>query len=101
MSKFAFNTVLFKTIVNKSELTNPNTIKRKRFYNPILHYISENTEMYGSFYYEKDYWFMPEVAGFSKLKLRQSINIIIEDLDLIELSKKHKSFAKIMDFLQK
>ena len=46
-------------------------------------------------------WFMPEVAGFSKLKLRQSINIIIEDLDLIELSKKHKSFAKIMDFLQK
>ena len=53
-------TVLFKTIIDKSELTNPKTFKRKRFYNPILHYISEDTEMYGSFYHEKEsktpYW---------------------------------------------
>ncbi|WP_373217787.1 hypothetical protein [Ruminococcus sp. 5_1_39BFAA] len=55
LSKYAFNAVLFKTIIDKSELTNPNSSKRKRFYNPILHYISEDTEMYGSFYHEKDY----------------------------------------------
>ena len=60
MSKYAFNAVLFKTIIDKSELTNPKTFKQKRFYNPILHYISEDTEMYGSFYHEKEsktpYW---------------------------------------------
>lgn len=55
LSKFAFNAVLFKTIIDKRELTNPNSLKRKRFYNPILHYISEDTEMYGSFYHAKDY----------------------------------------------
>ena len=57
LSKFAFNAVLFKTIIDKNEWTNPKALARKRFYNPILHYISENTEMYGSFYYEKGaYW---------------------------------------------
>lgn len=60
LSKYAFNAVLFKSIIDKSELTYPKSSKRKRFYNPILHYISEDTEMYGSFYYEKGhmtpYW---------------------------------------------
>ena len=51
LSKYAFNAVLFKKIIDKCELTNPNSLKKKRFYNPILHYISEDTEMYGSFYY--------------------------------------------------
>ena len=46
---------MFKKIIDKCELTNPNSLKKKRFYNPILHYISEDTEMYGSFYYEKEY----------------------------------------------
>ena len=47
LSKYAFNAVLFKKIILKSDLTNPNTLKCRRFYNPILHYISEETEMYG------------------------------------------------------
>lgn len=55
LSKYAFNAVLFKTIIDKNEFTNPNTSKQKRFFNPILHYISEDTDMYGSFYYEQDY----------------------------------------------
>lgn len=46
-------------------------------------------------------WFMPEVADFSKLKLMQSIDAIIEDTDFTELSKTHKSFAKVIEFLQK
>lgn len=61
ISRYAFNSVLFKTIINKNELRNPSTLKKKRFYNPILHYISEETEMYGSFYYENGsvtpYWY--------------------------------------------
>lgn len=60
LSKYAFNAVLFKKIIEKNELTNPKTLKRKRFYNPILHYISETNEMYGSFYYDSEhmtpYW---------------------------------------------
>lgn len=59
-SKYAFNAVLFKSVIEKSEVTNPREMNKKRFYNPILHYISEDTEMYGSFYYENDhmtpYW---------------------------------------------
>lgn len=46
-------------------------------------------------------WFMPEVADFSKLKLVQSIDAIIEDVDFAELSKTHESFAKVVDFLEK
>ena len=46
-------------------------------------------------------WFMPEVADFSKLKLIQSIDSIIEDVDFAELSKTHESFAKVVNFIQK
>lgn len=46
-------------------------------------------------------WFMPEVADFSKLKLMQSIDLIIEDIDFAELSKTHESFSKVVNFLQK
>lgn len=46
-------------------------------------------------------WFMPEVADYSKLKLMQSIDSIIEDVDFAELSKAHESFAKVVNFLQK
>lgn len=45
-------------------------------------------------------WFMPEVTDFSKLKLLQSIDTIIEDVNLDELCNKHDSFAKILSFLQ-
>lgn len=46
-------------------------------------------------------WFMPEVADFSKLKLIQSIDAIIDEVDLTELSKTNESFAKVIDFLQR
>ena len=55
LSKYAFNAVLFKTIINKKELTDIQGLKKRKFYNPILHYLSEDTGMYGSFYYEKNY----------------------------------------------
>lgn len=46
-------------------------------------------------------WFMPEVKDFSKLKLMQSIDTIIEKISFDEVSKVHKSFAKVVEFLKK
>lgn len=60
LSCYAFNAVLFKKIIDKNEFSNWKGDKIRRFYNPIIHYLSENTEMYGSFYYDKkndtSYW---------------------------------------------
>ena len=46
-------------------------------------------------------WFDSEMAGFSKLKLMQSINAILDKTDFIELSEKHESFEKVIGFLQR
>ena len=46
-------------------------------------------------------WFAPNLAGFSKLKLMQSIGSIIEEIDFVELSEKHESFAKVVEFISK
>lgn len=51
-------------------------------------------------YYIED-WFEPEVADFSKLKLIQSIDTVIENVDFTEISKRHKSFDTVIKFLQK
>lgn len=55
LSKYGFNAVLFKSVINDEEYTNPKSNRIRRFYNPILHYLSEETEMYGSFYFDDDY----------------------------------------------
>ena len=55
LSKYSFNAVLFKSVINKCDFTNPRSKKIKRFYNPIINFLSEDTEMYGSFYYDQDY----------------------------------------------
>lgn len=46
-------------------------------------------------------WFMPEVKDFSKLKLMQSIDAIIGEIDFDEVCRVHESFAKVVGFLQK
>lgn len=46
-------------------------------------------------------WFMPEVKNFSRLKLMQNIDSIIDDTDFDELKKKHKSFNDLIDFMKK
>lgn len=46
-------------------------------------------------------WFAPNVAGFSKLKLMQTIDSIVEELDFEEESKKHESFAQVLAFLNR
>lgn len=55
-----FNAVLYKDLINTQEVIRWNRKNRMRFYNPLLHFISEDSKMYGSYYYEKDnrplYW---------------------------------------------
>ena len=46
-------------------------------------------------------WFTSNIAGFSKLKLMQSIDRMIEDADFQQIRKSSVAFAKVVDFLQK
>ena len=46
-------------------------------------------------------WFSHKVSGFSKLKLMQSINTILDETDFNELARRHESFAKVISFLEK
>lgn len=46
-------------------------------------------------------WFDSKLTGFSKLKLMQTINSILDETDFSELSKRHVSFAKVISFLQR
>lgn len=82
LSKYAFNAVLFKSIIDKNELTNPNSLKKKRFYNPILHYISEDTEMYGSFYHEKEYM-TPYWYCLDQVLVRKSLADKVERIEYL------------------
>ncbi len=47
----AFNAVLFKEVIQKSETRTVDGISYRRFYNPTINFISEDTKNYGSFYY--------------------------------------------------
>lgn len=46
----AFNAVLFKDVINAQEYISFEQKRFRRLYNPIIHYISEDTKMYGSIY---------------------------------------------------
>ena len=47
----AFHAVLFKEVIRKSETRTVSGRTYRRLYNPIIHFISENNQNYGSFYY--------------------------------------------------
>lgn len=47
----AFHAVLFKDLIRKSETRTVDGVAYRRLYNPILHFLSEDTKNYGSFYY--------------------------------------------------
>lgn len=57
-SMYNMNAVLFKSVIKANEFTCPDTDMVRRFYNPIINYLSEDTEMYGSYYYPHPdtYW---------------------------------------------
>ena len=46
----AFHAVLFKDVIKSAETRTVDGIRYRRLYNPILHFLSENTKNYGSYY---------------------------------------------------
>lgn len=60
VQKNAFNAVLFKQLIEKEEYVTYHGKKYRRFYNPMIDYISERTGNRGSYYYsqgiETIYW---------------------------------------------
>ena len=93
ISKYAFNSVLYKPVIMHNEYTNPNSDKIKRFYNPIVNYISESNEMYGSFYYDNDsmttYWFC-----LDQILVRKDLVESIKSVDYLKEIKKRKLMKK-------
>lgn len=46
----SFHAVLFKEVIKSGETRTIDGVKYRRLYNPILHFLSEDTKNYGSFY---------------------------------------------------
>ena len=85
--KHAFNAVLFKSVIEENEYTNPRGDRIKRFYNPILHYLSEDTQMYGSHYFDgsdnqpTSYWHC-----LDQVLLRKSLIGFLEEVSYLKKS---------------
>lgn len=61
INKDSFNAVLFKQVIEKQQYITYQQKKRERFYNPIIDYIGETNQSYGSHYYSNGigslYWY--------------------------------------------
>lgn len=82
------NAVLFKSVIKASEFTCPESHRVRRFYNPIIHYLSEDTEMYGSFYYSdaNKYW-TPYWCCLDQVLVRKSLVDSIKDVRYLKSIK--------------
>ena len=83
IEKDAFNAVLFKPVIRDKEVVIYNARERRRFYNPILHFLSEDTETYGSFYYSAGsnplYW-----NSFDQILVRKELMDKIQSLQYVK-----------------
>ena len=96
-----FNAVLFKDLIQSQEVIKFAGDEYKRFYNPMLHYISEDTKHYGSFYYHDEnlplYWHCLDQIivrkslsdSFQKLEYCRSIG----DIPLIKTIKPDENYS--------
>ena len=107
LDKDAFNAVLFKPIIKANEFTNPEGDRIKRFYNPIIHYLSEATEMYGSHYYDGNtkHW-TPYWHCLDQVLVRKNLVDLIQEVKYLKrigeeslLNKSKKPNKKISDHL--
>lgn len=104
LSVYAFNSVLFKSVIQQNEMKEWNGTKKKRFFNPILHYISEETGMYGSFYYsgshETSYWHCLDQAIVRKGLVNKISSVkYLKKIDGYELIKDIRPNKEISDHL--
>lgn len=74
-----FNAVLFKKLIEKQENITYQSKKYRRFYSPVLDYLSESTETYGSFYYSSGsaplFW-----NSFDQVLVRKALVNRLKDL---------------------
>ena len=74
-----FNAVLFKDIIKRAEHVKYNKHIYKRFYNPMVHYISETKQNYGSYFYgsgiDSLYWFC-----YDQVLVRRSLMDLLKDV---------------------
>lgn len=86
IQKDAFNAVLFKSLIKKQETVRHNNRTKRRFFNPILHYISEDSKTYGSYYYSAGnailYW-----NCFDQILVRRELIENIESLRYLKSIK--------------
>lgn len=72
IQKDAFNAVLYKELIKQAEYTTINEKRYRRFYNPAINFISEDSINYGSLYYSSGintlYWFC-----FDQILVRKSL----------------------------
>ena len=77
IQKDSFNAVLYKQLINKQEAVIFGGKKFRRFYNPIIHFLSEDTNTYGSLYYSSGsaslYW-----NSFDQILVRKGLVDSIE-----------------------
>lgn len=91
VNKNSFNAVLFKKLIEKNEMIEYHGDNYERFYNPILEYVGETLDCYGSFYYSSGigtlYWYcfdqvlvrkslINKIKGFTYLKQIGEIGLI-------------------------
>lgn len=89
IQKDAFNAVLYKELIMKQEIVTYQNQQYRRFYNPILHYLSESTQTYGSFYYSSSiialYW-----NSFDQILVRKDLAEKIKSFEYIRSIKGKK-----------
>ena len=94
IEKDSFNAVLFKSLMQQEIITYGNK-KWRRFYNPILHFISEDTMTYGSIYYSSSiktlYW-----NSFDQILVRKGLVNNISSLQYLRTIKKKSLLKKVM-----
>ena len=82
IQKDSFNAVLFKSLIKKQEVVRYHDREWRRFYNPIIHFLSEDTNTYGSLYYSSGsaplYW-----NSFDQVLVRKELVDTISSLEYI------------------
>lgn len=74
VAPYTFNAVLFRKLIEKSETCVFQGVRYTRLYNPVLDYISEATETYGSYYFTSKpgiIWYSLDQALVSKSLARK------------------------------
>lgn len=113
ISKYAFNSILYKKVIEKNDFTNPESYRKKRFYNPILQYLSEDTETYGSYFFSNSsktpYWYcldqllvrkqlVNSIHNFEYIKgIKNEKDLLIKDIPNKDISDHLPLYVEMME----